>query len=293
MATPYRSTDVRPDSTPLRLSWSALALSLFGAAFTTGLAYALFRYVAGGWVGYSIASLVALMAALFAREIGSGKLGDCPRCGTQIEVGLPPHGYQCPSCKTMLDTDRGQLIVTPKSRVSKLSRFVVSYDGELVLPDCCCVCTGPTTRRIPTPIGKASIDVPYCAEHSRGVLVDPKRRAVSFRSFDYATRVCEASNGRLEGANKPPARREGDKIDKHAADSRWLGLGLAVLFAGGAALTYWGLAALDRANIEIVPTGLKGLVLWLCLKVLGRLWVTAILATLAAGFFGMFLRSFK
>ena len=284
MATPYRSTEARPESTTLRLSWWALAMSVLLVGFTGTLAYALFRYVAAGWIGYAIAALVALLAVMFARELGRGRLGDCPRCGTLIEVGLAPHGYQCPSCKTFLDTDRGQLIVTPKGRVSKLFRFGVEYDGELVLPDCCCVCTAATARRVPTVIGRETVDVPYCAEHSRGILAKPNRRAVSFRSFDYAIRVCEANHGRLEGPNK---------IDDRGRDGRWLGFGLGLLLAGGAAATYWGLAALDRGGYEIVPGSLKGLVLWLCLKLVGRLWVTAILATLAAGFFSMFIGSFR
>ncbi|HEY5950975.1 MAG TPA: hypothetical protein VIV40_36030 [Kofleriaceae bacterium] len=284
MATPYRSARARPESTPLRLSWWGFAMSVLAAGVTGTLAYVLFRYVAGGWVGYGVAGFVALAAVLFAREIGRDKLGNCPRCDAPIEIGIVPDGYQCPSCKTFLASDRGALIVAPKGRVAKYCRFGVHYDGELVLPDCCCVCTRPATRRIPIVLGTAKLDVPYCAEHEGGTVVDPKRHSVRFRSLDYATLVCEANHGQLEGVNK---------VDKRSRDGRWLGFGLGILMSGGAALAYWGLAALERDGYEIVPGNLKGLVLWLCLRLLGRLWITAILATLAIGFFSMFIASFK
>ena len=40
--------------------------------------------------------------------------------------------------------------------------------------------------------------------------------------------------------------------------------------AGGAAAAYFGLAALEAEGYVIVPTGLKGLVLWVLLEGLGR-----------------------
>jgi hypothetical protein len=268
----------------LRLSLWALVMNVLVAGFTGALAFVLFRYVAAGIVGYAIAGLVAVVAVLFAREIGSGKHGDCPRCGTVVEVTIAPHGYLCPSCKTFLDTDRGQLIVTPRGRVAKLFRFGVAYDDTLVLPDKCCVCTASPTRRVGIAMPGGRVEVPYCAEHDRGIVVVPNQREVRFRSFDYAIAVCEANHARLSGVNQTGT-------DK--SDGRWLMFFLGLVMAGGAAGVYWGLAALDRDGITIVPTGLKGLVVWLCLKLLGRLWCTAILATLAAGFFSLFIGTFR
>lgn len=283
MSTPYRNAEIRPESTPLRLSWWSLVTSVLVTAFTAALAYVLFRYVAKGWVGYTVAGLVAVIAALFARGIGAGKVGTCPRCGTEVEVGASgPHGYPCPSCETYLDVDRGQLIVTPSTRVANRPRFAVEAAGELALPDCCCVCSAPTTKRVSTRVGRGTFDVPYCAQHSHGLVGDSSSGTVLFRSYPYALRVAEASQGRIV-ARKP----------RHSGDTRWIAFGATLLMGGLAAGTYWGLAALDRSGYEIVPASLKGLVLWLVLKLLGRLWVTAIFATLAATFFGVFVGSFK
>ena len=283
MSDPYRSAEVRPESTPLRVSWWSFATRLLLAGYTGAFAYVLFRYVANGWFGYAIAGLVGLAALAFANEIAAAKLGDCPRCKTRIEVDVQRDGYQCPSCKTFLERDRGRLLPSPTNRVSKLMRFGVEYQRELVLPDCCCVCTAPATRHVATQVDGNVLEVPYCADHSRGIAQRPGNRHVLFRSLDYATRVAEASGGQLAG---PPMPRSDPS-------SRWLGFGLGLLMAGGAAGVYYGLAALESSGYVIVPTGLKGLVLWLCLKLFGRLWVTAFLATLAAGFFSMFLGSFK
>jgi hypothetical protein len=258
-------------------------MTLLAAGYLGALAYVLFRYVAGGWIGYAIAGAVALAALIYARSIVSAKIGRCPRCDTPIEVDEVRDGYQCASCKTFLEHDRGQLLKTPPDRIATACRFRVEYDLQLVLPDVCCVCCAPATQRVPTKIRERVVDVPFCAEHTRGIAIDPKHYAVQFRSLDYATRVAEASGGQLVGLS----RHGSDKSD------RWLGFFLGLVMAGGAAGVYYGLAALEEDGYEIVPTGPKGLVLWICLKLLGRLWVTAILASLAAAFFGSFIASFK
>src|SRR5262245_10942736 len=153
MVDPERDVKVRLESTPLRLSLWSFAMGLLTAGFTGALAYVLFRYVAAGWFGYAIAGAVAFAAVMFALEIATGKIGACPRCDTAIEVDGAREGYQCPSCKTFLEHDRGQLLASPPDRIAALCRFRVEYDRELVLPDRCCVCSAPATKHVATKFG--------------------------------------------------------------------------------------------------------------------------------------------
>ena len=283
MDSPYRSADIRPDATPLVRSWWSLAMSVL---FTLGLgafAYIILRYVAGGWIGYAIGGLVGFLALVSAREIGGGKLGYCPKCDAPIETHGPREGYLCPKCTTFLEVDRNQLVASPSDRVAALCRFGVQYDGELVLPDRCCVCLEPATRHMPIRILDKPVDLPYCAKHDRGAIARSRSRNIMFRSFAYATLVRDATKGRFVGAAPAPA----------SAGERWFGFWAGVILSSLAAGTYWGLAAMDRAGVEIVPTSIRGFFVWLVIKLLGRLWVTTVLAGLGAVFFGLFLSSFK
>jgi hypothetical protein len=279
MATPYRSADVRPESTPVRMSWWSFATTLVLVLMAGTLAYLVFRYVAQGWIGYGVGGLIALFALATLREVPAGKLADCPRCGALVELGLQREGYLCRSCTTFLEVDRGRMLASRDDQIANRAVFGVWSVEQL--PDRCCICLAPTVRRDKTQIGTSVLDVPYCAEHSRGV--GANRFHVYFRSLAYAKLASELNHEELLGTGKQEERES----------SRWLGASLGLVMAGGAAATYWGLAALDESNYAIVPASPKGLVMWILIKLLGRLWITTILAVLAAGFFSLFIGSFK
>lgn len=278
MTAPYRDAEYRPASTPLRTSWWGVATNTMLAASSGALAYVIARHVAEGAIGYLVAGLVALVALLFAREIPSDKLGTCPACRKPIEV--PGGRYAACPCGAFLESDRGQLLVTPEDRVARATRFGVEATA-LVLPDACAECGAPATRRLPLKSAWGQLDVPYCAAHGHAVRAESARRVAWFRSLPYARRVAEASAGRVLGPK--PAVESG----------RWSNFGLGALFLGMAAAAYWGLAALDHAGYVIVPGSLKGVLLWLLLELFGRLWVTVFFVTVAAACFGFFIGSFK
>jgi hypothetical protein len=280
VAEPYRSAEIRPEATPLRRSKWAFATTLLFSLTAGAVAYVAFRYVAAGWIGDAVAGAIALVALLSLRDIGRGRIGACPRCATPVEV-RDGAGYLCPGCKTFLEVDRSQLLASKDDAVAAQPMFGVEGGSSLVLPDCCCVCMGPTTRRISTKAGAASLSVPYCAEHERGV--GARTRVMTFRSLPFARMVSEVSNAPLVGRN--------DASD--AKGDRWLMFGIGLLMTGGAAATYFWLSGLERSGYEIVPASPKGILVWIAIKLLGWGWLALGLMAIAISCFGMFIGSFK
>lgn len=280
MAEPYRSAEIRPEATPLRRSKWAFATALLFSLTLGAVAYVAFRYVAAGWIGDAVAGAIALVALLSLRDIGAGRIAACPRCATPVEV-RDGAGYLCPSCKAFLEVDRTQLLASKDDAVAARPVFGVEGATTLLLPDCCCVCMGPTTRRVSTKAGAASLSVPYCAEHDKGVGI--RTRAITFRSLPYAHRTSEMSDSTLVGRNPV----------SDAKTDRWLMFGIGLLMTGGAAATYFWLSGLERSGYVIVPVSPKGILAWIVIKLLGWGWLALGLMALAIMCFGMFLGSFK
>lgn len=280
MEAPYREAEIRPEATTLRRSkWAFATAFLF--SLTAGLvAFVAFRYVAAGWIGYAVAGGIALVAALSLSDLGRGRIGACPRCATPVEV-RDGAGYLCPTCKTFLEVDRTQLLASREDAINARPVFGVEGGFTLCMPDACCVCMAPATRKIPTKVGAATLDVPYCAEHDRGIAT--RHRVVAFRSLPYARRVAEVSNAQLVGRNDV----------KSTAGDRWLMFFIGLLMTGGAAATYFWLSGLERQGYEIVPASPKGILVWIAIKLLGWGWLALGLAAIALGCYGAFVGSFK
>ena len=280
MDAPYREAEIRPEATPLRRSKWAFATSLLFTLTVGAIAVVAFRYVAAGWIGYVVAAGIAGMALLSVTDIGRGRIADCPRCATPVEV-RDGAGYMCPSCKTWLEVDRTQLLASRDDAVNPKPVFGVQGGLLLKLPDCCCVCMAPTARRIKTKLDEDTLDVPYCAEHEGGV--GSRTRVTAFRSLPYAKATAELSNHPLVPRNE---------VSDSSGD-RWLMFGISLLMTGGAAATYFWLSNLERDGYIIVPASPKGLVLWIAIKLLGWAWVALGLISVAVACFGSFFGSFK
>lgn len=278
---PYRSAEIRPESTPLRRSKWALVSALAFSVALSAAAYIAFRYVAAGWIGYAVAGVVALVAVASLSDIGKGRVGACPRCDTPVEVRGASAGYVCPSCKTYLEIDRDQLLASREDTVAAKPVFGVQGGILIRLPDCCCVCLAPAVRRLPTTATVGAIEVPYCAEHDEGLSVRP--HVLRFRSLAYAQRTAQDNAAELAGVNTP----------RDPKSERATGLAMGFVMTGLTALTYFGLRALESSNYVIVPASLKGIVLWLLITLVGWAWLTLGLGALAVFSFGMFLGSYR
>jgi hypothetical protein len=267
------------------MSWWDFSSTLALSAVMGAMSYVLFRYVADGWLGFAVAGLVGLIAIGVLRAATDEKLGDCPRCGARVETKGTVISCLCPACKTFLEIDRGQLVASHSDRVADTLAFGVQLRFGMELPDCCCVCLGPTARRDRLVISAQTLTVPYCAEHAQAA--GPHKHqpvTVYFRSLAYATRVSETNGVTLVGLNTR-------KVDVRAP--RWVGLFFGLGMSAAAALTYYGLSWFEDSDYVIVPASLKGLALWLAIKLLGKKWLAAGLATVALIGFGTFIASFK
>jgi hypothetical protein len=277
---PYREAEVRPEATPLRRSKWAFATALLFSLATGAVAYVAFRYVAAGWIGYAVAGGLAILALLSVSDVGRGRIGACPQCATPVEV-RDGAGYLCPTCKTFLEVDRTQLLASREDVISPRPVFGVEGASFLHLPDSCCVCMAPATRKIATKVGVRTLDVPYCAEHERGIGV--RGHVMAFRSLPYARATSQGSNVALVGRND---------VNTTASD-RWLMFFIGALMTGGAAATYFWLSGLERQGYVIVPASPKGILAWIAIKLLGWGWLALGLMAIALACFGAFAGSFK
>ena len=280
MDAPYREAEIRPEAMLLRRSKWAFATALLFSVAAGGVAYVAFRYVAVGWIGYAVAGVIAIVALLSVTDLGKGRIGACPRCATPVEV-RDGAGYMCPGCMAFLEVDRTQLLASRDDAVNPRPVFGVEGGSFLHLPESCCVCMAPATRKIATKVGVRTLEVPYCAEHDRGIGVHG--RIVSFRSLPYARATSQMSKAELVGRNSA----------SDAKSDRWLMFAIGLGMTGAAAATYFWLGSLEREGYEIVPASPKGIVLWIMIKLLGWGWLALGLVTIALACFGSFVGSFK
>jgi hypothetical protein len=285
---PYRDAAPAPPAAPLRRSWWSAAMDVLGGLTMLAFAAVLFRYVAEGWIGYGITGFLALVALSFLSGALDTRIGGCPRCALPMRVkGKRPH--LCRDCQTFVAMDRDQLVRVPEDQVSDRHDFgVVGTLGTTTWPERCGVCDAPATRHVAETLGSTTHQVPCCDAHGPAVIAGKNghaKGALWFRSLAYAIRFRDANQTRFEGLEAPPT--DADRGWSHAA--LFGSAALAALAAG----TYYGLKHLEDDGYEIVPGNLKGLIVWLVIKVLGKKWLAALFAGFALVAFGEFIGGFR
>lgn len=276
---PYRIAEVRAEASTIRYSPWLVSMWLLSLIVTLAFTTFLFIYVANGWIGYVTAGCVALYALLMVRGYRAARVSQCPRCGVRVDVPAPGLGYLC-TCHTFLETERDSLLASPESRLADTPVFGVANANSLHMPMSCCMCLAPTTRTVTV----SGLQVPHCEQHDGGAAHDGKE-AIKFRSLDYATRVREQNNGTFVG--RPLTADTGD------TEPRWSAFGSALLMFGLAAAAFWGLGYIEDSNYIIVPASLKGLVLWLLVVIVGRVWLSVSLVAGGLMSLGSFVASFR
>lgn len=159
-----------------------------------GVAYAAFPEGKGGTIAAGFFGLVLLGLAWF-----SFWEADCPSCGKAVP--LPATDYlKCPHCRRYAKISGKELESVGDDAVTPRPMFAIPLDGMTPLPQTCCVCAAPATRRttlaatmedtLPNksvaeglkknaalgagmrPMLKATVEVPHCGAHDAEAKID-------------------------------------------------------------------------------------------------------------------------
>jgi len=175
--------------------------------------------------------LLAFIAAapglfLLYRAYATTGVGECPGCDMYIlDISTRSNmGVLCPSCSRYVESEKGELILSPDSRVASFPMFRTEVPEQIRWPDGCCVCGEDATREVSATlvqeeagpmhkdiaVGVASlgmlksvqrqiyeITVPHCQKHDDGAALeigsetDMINPAICFRSHGYLRQFCE------------------------------------------------------------------------------------------------------
>jgi predicted RNA-binding Zn-ribbon protein involved in translation (DUF1610 family) len=282
-ASPYRTALPIAEASDLRRSWWQLGSSLATTLVVAGFAIVLFREVAQSWVGDGVAGVVALGALLSATTIGTGRVAACPRCGHGLAIDRAATGHVCAGCGTALVRDRAQLIAAGDEHIAERPCYGAPATAAS-LPAGCSVCGADEVRRASVKLGTTTALVPYCAAHDGGVDYSKDSPAAMFwwRSLAYARACAGRDQVRGRADTRATPRQE-----------RGSALGIAIALVAVAAGTYYGLGALEDSGYQVTGGNARGFLVWLVITLVGRAWLAAIFAAIAAVFFGQFASTFR
>jgi hypothetical protein len=205
----YRESPQEPSAPRIRRSPAATLYDLVWAAVRLGVA-AIPVLLFASWLTWIVTVLLGLgVLMLVVAALALPGVAACPGCGAPVgslSLTMDCVGHQCDRCLLFVENVGGQLVPTPLDRTDDTPSFGVvvgSAPGDL--PELCCVCGAPATRRLPLQKGgKPYVDMPYCSAHQDGARVKAQsgRDVLYMRSLGFARALAAHHGGELVGTNR-------------------------------------------------------------------------------------------
>lgn len=194
----------------LKKRWGNAALA--GAAGIGLLAWG-----AGLWSESKFGGLVLFLlgaGAIIYAAVGCYE-SSCPECGKPVSMDAAVDYAPCPHCRAYARVTAEGLARLDDDHIADSPRFAIPFKDGLILPDACCVCRNPATRRTTVgakledrrgyktvgeglkknaligagviPTIEVRVDIPHCGEHGHDARIDMAEQeiVVLVRSYPY------------------------------------------------------------------------------------------------------------
>jgi hypothetical protein len=221
---------------PLRVAfdlvWAAVRLAV---SFVPVLLYP-------SWLTWVVTVLLVLgVLALVVAAFTYSRVATCPGCGKLLgglSARLDCVGHQCEHCRQFVEVKDGELVSTPEDRVDDVPSFGVLLRGvPAELPELCCACGAPSTRKLAVTGAQPALDMPHCDAHDNGARVRKSGASTLLRvgSLRFARVLAERNGLEVVGTNPRPDRPEKFPWGYGIAGLALVGFGVGVFELIGAA----------------------------------------------------------